>query len=89
MYVSESEAQIYTTYLRIVLGGLHIVLLLCIAITLLMGIKVMLLAVDALNALTITYIITGLALSNITLVSSEAVKGLQPFPYPFGSPLND
>lgn len=44
----------------------------------------MLLVIDALNSLTILYILTGLALYNVTLLSYQSSLGLQPFIYPFG-----
>lgn len=49
-----------------------------------MKLKVMLLIVDSLNSLTILYILGGLGMYGVGLVSHEAMRGLQPFVYPFG-----
>ena len=71
------------------LAILHILTLIIIIVVLLMGLKVMLLVIDALQAITILYILTGIGIYNVTLVSYQASKGLQPFIYPFGQTFED
>ncbi len=66
------------------LAVLHVAIVVVIVITLLMRLKVMLLVIDALNSLTIIYILTGLGVYNVTLLSYQSAVGLQPFIYPFG-----
>jgi hypothetical protein len=68
---------------------LHIIILLAVVIVLWMRMKVMLLVIDALNSLTILYILAGLGAYSISLVSYESMRGLQPFIYQFGSILSD
>ena len=63
---------------------LHISIIIAIIVVLLKKLKVMLLVIDALNSLTILYILSGLGLHNITLVSYQSIAGLQPFIYGFG-----
>ena len=54
-----------------------------------MKLKVMLLIIDALNAITILYILSGVGLYGATLLSHESSRGLQPFFYPFGQHFAD
>jgi hypothetical protein len=54
-----------------------------------MRMKIMLLIIDAFNSITIFYILTALGLYNVSLLSYEASRALQPFIYPFGSLLAD
>ena len=54
-----------------------------------MKLKVMLLIIDALNAITILYILSGVGLYGATLLSHESSRGLQPFFYPFGPLFED
>ena len=49
----------------------------------------MLLIIDALNSITILYILGSLGLYNVTLLGFSSTKALQPFIYPFGSLLRD
>jgi len=64
-------------------------ILVAIGVVLIKRLKVMLLIIDALNSITILYILGGLGLYNITLLSGQSFKGLQPFIYPFGETLQD
>ena len=67
-----------------VLAVIHIATLLAIICFLYMKLKVMLLVIDALNAITILYIVSGIGLYGATLLTHEASRGLQPFIYSFG-----
>jgi len=68
---------------------LHVAIILAIVVTLMMKLKIMLLIIDAFNSLTILYILAGLGLYSISLVSSDSLKGLQPFIYSFGALLEN
>jgi len=68
---------------------LHVAIILAIVVTLVMKLKIMLLIIDAFNSLTILYILAGLGLYSISLVSSDSLKGLQPFIYSFGALLEN
>ena len=59
----------YTTYLFGLMGTLQVLLLIVIAVFLAMKLKIMLLVIDAINSMRIVYILTGLGLYNITLLS--------------------
>lgn len=63
---------------------LHVAILATIIVVLLMRLKVMLIIIDALNSLTILYILSGLGFYNVTLLSYQSSVGLQPFLFPFG-----
>jgi len=67
-----------------VIAFLHVAIILAIIVVVFKKLKVMLLVIDALNSLTILYILSGLGLHNITLVSYQSIAGLQPFVYAFG-----
>lgn len=51
------------------MGTLQVLLLVVIAVFLAMKLKIMLLVIDAINSMRIVYILTGLGLYNITLLS--------------------
>lgn len=63
---------------------LHGAILIAIVAVLIMRLRVMLIIIDALNSLTILYMLSGLGLYNVTLLSYQSSVGLQPFLYPFG-----
>ena len=71
------------------MASLHIIIIFAVAIALWMKLKVMLLVIDALNFITILYIIAGLGAYSISLVSFSSMRGLQPFIYQFGTVLPD
>ena len=89
VYVPPDQLMAYAKGIFSALAGLHILLLVFMVITLIMRLKIMLLIIDALNSITILYILSGLGLHNITLLGSSSSIGLQPFIYPFGTPLNN
>jgi hypothetical protein len=74
-------------YLVGVMAALHVLLLVVAVVFLMMRLKVMLLIIDAFNSLTILYILTALGMYGVSLLSYEAMRGLQPFFYAFGSSL--
>lgn len=80
--------MVYKDVLLYLLAVLHFVLVVVVVIALIMKLNVMLLVIDAMNGVTILYII-GVAAYGITSLSGDAVKGLQPFIYPFGLALSD
>ena len=69
IYVSDSQARIYTTYLMWFLAIVHILIIFAIIAILYMKLKVMLLVVDALNAITILYIVSGIGFYGATLLA--------------------
>lgn len=69
--------------------ALHIILIAAVCFFLFKKVKVMLFIIDAFNSLTILYILTALGLYNISLLSYESSRALQPFIYQFGSALAD
>lgn len=69
------------------MASLHVVLLVVAFVFLAMRLKVMLLVIDAFNSVTILYILAGLGMYGVSLLSYESMRGLQPFLYSFGSSL--
>jgi hypothetical protein len=69
------------------MASLRVVLLVVAFVFLAMRLKVMLLVIDAFNSVTILYILAGLGMYGVSLLSYESMRGLQPFIYSFGSPL--
>lgn len=87
IYITPSTSETYSKYLLGVVVSLHLILLMVAVVFVAMKLKVMLLVIDALNSLTIVYILGGLGMFNVGLLSYESIRGLQPFIHSFGSEL--
>ena len=84
LYVPQSQSRIYTTYLMWLLAGLHILTLVVVVVILVMRLKVMLLVIDVIVALSTLYLLSGVGFYGATLLAHESSRGLQPFVYPWG-----
>ena len=69
VYVDDSQSRLYTSYLMWTMAVLHIAIVIAIVIVLLLGLKVMLLVSDALNAVNLLYILSGLGMYGSSLLS--------------------
>ena len=69
IYISSQASQIYSQYLLGLVAALHVAIVVAIAVALIKRLKVMLFVIDSLNSITILYILAGLGLYNITLIS--------------------
>jgi cysteine-rich repeat protein len=89
IYITQTQSELYSKYLMLLVAVLQLSVLAVIIVALLMRLKVMLLVIDALNSLSVLFILSGPAVYNVTLASYQASVGLRRFFYPFGELLPD
>jgi hypothetical protein len=71
------------------LAGLHVLTLVAVVVILVMRLKVMLLVIDVIVAMSTLYLLSGVGFYGATLLAHESSRGLQPFVYPWGESFSD
>ncbi len=69
IYTTKEQSKVYSEYLFGVLVALHVILVVITIVFLVMRLKIMLLIIDSFNSMTILYILAGLGLFSVSLLS--------------------